>query len=386
MPAALSMPSSTDPVLSPQPDAGAAASPVPRRVPAVEAGAHRLPGGWIDLARAAASQLIVWHHFALYGPLCDAVAPLAPALFEALSGQARLVVQLFLVIGGFLAASSLWPDPAARPRVAWRELPSHAWRRYQRLARPYLVAVAAAVLAALVARQLIDHPTIPQAPDGWQLVAHLLLWQDMLGVESLSAGFWYVAVDFQLFVAWALLAALAGTLGARWGATGRRWLAVSLVLAAVTGSLAVWNRDAGLDAWAPYFAGAYGLGALACWGRRAGRWRGAAALGVLALTALALALEWRSRVALAGATAVALVVLPGALPALLGAGGRRLLAFLARVSYPVFLLHYPVLLVVGAGVHALWPGDALAAAVGLLLAWAASLAAGAALQRATEGR
>jgi peptidoglycan/LPS O-acetylase OafA/YrhL len=73
------------------------------------------------------------------------------------------------------------------------------------------------------------------------------------------------------------------------------------------------------------------------------------------------------------------------MPRLAGGAVSRGIAFLARVSYPVFLLHYPVLLAVGALVHALWPGDALAAAAGLLLAWVASLLAGAALQRATEG-
>lgn len=376
---------SPKPLMSPSSAAGTVAVPGSRPALAVSSHAASLPAGWIDLTRALASQLIVWHHFALYGPLCDAAADLAPAVFEALAGQARLVVQLFLVIGGFLAASSLWPDPGAVPRATWRELPSRAWQRYQRLARPYLVAVAAAVVAALAARQLIDHPTIPAAPEGWQLVAHLLLWQDILGFDSLSAGFWYVAVDFQLFVAWAALAALAGTLGSRLGAAGRRWLALALVGAVVVGSLAVWNLDASLDVWAPYFAGAYGLGALACWARRAGRWRSAGALGLLLLTALALVLEWRSRVALAGATAVALVMLPPSLPRLAGGAARRGIAFLARVSYPVFLLHYPVLLAVGALVHALWPGDALAASAGLLLAWVASLLAGAALQRATEG-
>ena len=30
-----------------------------------------LPSTWIDLAKALASQLIVWHHLSLYGPMCD---------------------------------------------------------------------------------------------------------------------------------------------------------------------------------------------------------------------------------------------------------------------------------------------------------------------------
>lgn len=64
---------------------------------------------FIDALKAVASQLIVLHHLAFYGPMSDVANGLAPALFSWLSQDARIAVQIFLVIGGFLAARTLAP-------------------------------------------------------------------------------------------------------------------------------------------------------------------------------------------------------------------------------------------------------------------------------------
>ncbi len=358
--------------------AGAPARPAAAAVP--------LPSTWIDLAKALASQLIVWHHLALYGPMCDVARELAPALLDGLAAHARLVVQVFLVIGGFLAAGSLWPAPGQRPAVAWREVPRRWWQRYQRLARPYLLAVLAAVLAAGLARGLIEHPTIPAAPQPGQLAAHILLLHDVVGVDALSAGVWYVAIDFQLYAGLVVLAATLA--GLRGDAARRGAVSVAVAVALVLLSLLWWNLDPSLDAWAPYFAGAYGLGLLARWARGLRAGREPAALGLLLIVGLALAVEWRSRVALAGATAVLLCLLPepGRARGLVAQAGRLVVAFLSRVSYPVFLLHYPVILVTGAVVNSLWPESAGVNAMGMVVAWLLSLAAGTALHRAVESR
>ena len=64
---------------------------------------------WIDWGKAIASQLIVWHHLAHYGPLAPRVAAVWPDLMGWLDGRALYAVQAFLVMGGYLAARSLWP-------------------------------------------------------------------------------------------------------------------------------------------------------------------------------------------------------------------------------------------------------------------------------------
>jgi peptidoglycan/LPS O-acetylase OafA/YrhL len=345
-----------------------------------------LPSTWIDLAKALASQLIVWHHLSLYGPMCDVARSLAPTTLDLLDEYARLVVQVFLVVGGFLAASSLWPAPGVRPKLSWGDVPRQLWRRYQRLARPYLLAVLAVIVAAWAARALIEHPTIPAAPEPGQLAAHILLLQDVMGFDSLSAGFWYVAVDFQLYALLLLTAvALRGLPG---DAPLRAGAATAVVVLLVLLSLLWWNLDSSLDAYAPYFIGSYGLGVLARWIR--GR-RGAhepATLGLALLVGLALVVEWRSRIALAGATALLLCLAPepeefSRAPARLG---RAVVGWLARISYPVFLLHYPVILVVGAVVGSLWPDSPGMNAMGMVAAWALSLVAGHAMHRAVEAR
>lgn len=311
----------------------------------------------IDLIKVLASQLILLHHFALYGPLSDVVNPTVPAVADWLLDYGRLAVQAFLVVGGFLAARSFLQGPAAQGPAA---LPRQLARRYRRLVPPYAVALAVAIVAAAVARWLIVHPTIPEAPSLWQVAAHLLLLQDIAGVAALSAGIWYVSIDFQLYAVFSAIA----TRGRRQGL---------LLCAALTIAALFWfNRHPGLDVWAPYFFGAYGLGAMAYRvSEQPRRMTGALLLG--AVVALALVVEWRSRILVAGVTAVCLALSGGQMG--VPAAWRRVVARLSAISYPLFLLHYPVLLVVGAVVHRLWPHSVAGSAAGLLGAWALSLLA-----------
>lgn len=69
---------------------------------------------WIDVLKGSACMAIVWHHLSVYGPLSDTVRPFAPALMAWLYDYARMAVQIFLVVGGYLAAASLAPTGLAR--------------------------------------------------------------------------------------------------------------------------------------------------------------------------------------------------------------------------------------------------------------------------------
>jgi peptidoglycan/LPS O-acetylase OafA/YrhL len=345
-----------------------------------------LPATWINLFKALASQLILWHHMALYGPMCDVAHALAPTVLDALNEHARLVVQVFLVTGGFLAAGSLWPSPGMPPRISWRDVPGAWWRRYQRLAKPYLLAMLAVIVAAWLARGLIEHPTIPAAPEPGQLAAHVVLAQDLLGIESLSAGFWYVAIDFQLYALLVLLAAALHTLPG--GRRVRTAASVGVMSTLVLLSLLWWNLDASFDAYAPYFLGAYGLGVLARWVRGLRLTRGLGALGLMLVVGVALVVEWRSRIALAGVTALLLCLLPEPAAARRwpARAAQSVLAFFAQISYPVFLFHYAVILVTGAVVYSQWPASPGAHAAGMVVAWLVSLVVGTVIHRTVERR
>jgi peptidoglycan/LPS O-acetylase OafA/YrhL len=334
--------------------------------------------GLINLLKAGAAQLIVLHHLAFYGPMADHARPLAPDLFDWLAGDARIAVQIFLVIGGFLAAKSLAPQGLARSGNPL----SAMWRRYTKLAPPFVIATLLAAGASVIASAWMTHDSISSAPSVTQLAAHVLLLHSVLGYESLSAGAWYVAIDFQLYAGAALLLWLCGRLS---GGLARPWLVPVVMTVVVVSSLFYFNLDADWDVWAPYFFGSYGLGMLAWWAGDPARKPRAVVLLFLMMavpTLAALTLDFRSRIAVALSVACVLMLL-GRVRVQSGAGWT-VANWLGKNSYSIFLVHFPVCLVVNAAFTRFVPEDAEWQAVGTVIAWAASLVAGAAFFRWVE--
>lgn len=334
----------------------------------------------IDCTKGLACAAIVWHHLAFYGPMADVVEPLLPALIEWLDQDARMAVQLFLVLAGYLAAASLAPTGLARHSQV---LPQIA-RRFVRLVVPLAVALVLAVLISTLIRPWFDHASMSAAPGLFQLLAHALLLQGIVGEESLSAGVWYVSIDFQLFALTALLFAMSRRFNAVADAatSARPTVGQALVVLLAAASLWGFNRDADFDNWAVYFFGAYGLGMMAFWAVRAARpWAWSALMA--ALLGVALWLEWRTRIALAGATALALVAVMRS-PRLYSVSGPARLQQLGQMSYSVFLVHFPVCLLVNAVVTWFWPDSLAINLVGLWAAFALSLATGRLLYQRVE--
>lgn len=344
----------------------------------------------IDGLKGLACALIVWHHLAFYGPMSDAALPLAPRLIAWLYDYGRMAVQVFLVLGGYLAAASLAPQGLARFGSARAQIA----KRFVRLVVPYAVALVIAMLVAAAVRPWFDHASVPGAPSASQLVAHALLLHDVVGEEALSAGVWYVAIDFQLFVLTVLLCAGVRSLLAEHGERMAVWGTRALVVLGVALSLWCLNRDADWDFLAPYFFGAYGLGLLAFWAVRAERtataWAWVAAMVVLG--GVALLIDYRDRIAVAWVTALALVLLmrhPPRLPWTLRSSAARWSApvlRLGQMSYSVFLVHFAVCLLVNAVVGTLWPGAPWLNALGMALAFVLSLVAGRQLYARVESR
>ena len=336
--------------------------------------------GLINFLKAGAAQLIVLHHLAFYGPMADAARPLMPGLVDWLDAYGRIAVQVFLVVGGFLAAKSL--SPQGRPGIA--SPVGTIWRRYLKLAPAFMVAMLLAIAASALARTWMDHDSISAPASLGQLMAHMLLLHDVLGYEALSAGAWYVAIDFQLYALMTLLLWLAGRLA---GKRAPAWLMPAMVAAAVSASLFYFNRDAGWDVWAPYFFGSYGLGVLAWWASDPRRKHGelTSMLPLMVLPAVAaLAVDFRTRIAVAAVVACVLFLFGRTRSSPGRAQPLRLFNGLARISFSVFLVHFPVCLVVNAAFTRFVPEQAHAQAIGMLVAWLASLLAGAAFFRWVE--
>ncbi len=326
----------------------------------------------IDAAKVLASHLIVLHHFTVYGPLADALHGAAPQLMKFFFEYARMAVQVFLVIGGYFAAGSMAPHG----HLQLSHLIRRIVRRYLRLVLPFSVAMVLVLACSAVARSGLPSEFIPAAPGLLQLLAHAGLLHGVLGVEPLSIGIWYVAIDFQLYVLMAFLLWL--------GRRQAQWLVALVALA----SLLVFNLHADGDNWAPYFFGAYGMGALAWW---AGHSR-QAGLRLAALAgAGALALLWDFRVRILLALLVALwlgfarwrMARDGAAHTL-PEGISRAIRVLGRCSYALFLTHFCVILLANVAWEQLqWTFSGSAGLVALA-AWSACVVLALAFERYVE--
>lgn len=330
----------------------------------------------VDLLKAVAAQFIVLHHLAWYGPLSDQAATLVPWLAASkdwLAAYGRYAVAVFFATGGFLAAQTLSPRGLAsgdHPLCLMRD-------RYLRLVLPFAVALLLAIAASALARQWMTHDSIGSPPGFLQLLAHLALLHGVLGIESLSAGVWYVAIDFQLYALLLLLLWLGQQIWRR-PASAEFSRAVPVLLLALA-SLYYFNRDARWDATALYFFGAYALGIGSGWAIRTSRrfellWLVAIAGGV------ALWVDFRPRVALALATALAL----GCSRLHMSHCEMKYVHYFGGTSYALFLVHFPVCLLVSAGFQHFAPADPVLSAWGLLVAWLASNLAADLFHRAFE--
>lgn len=322
----------------------------------------------VDAMKALAAQVIVLHHLSAYGPISESVRAVLPQLMDALYHYGRMAVQVFLVLGGFLSARAL----SAQGQLLEGRLPELLWRRYQRLVLPFMAAVAITLLvSALVAHWLPE--LVPASISLPQLLAHATLLHGVLGYESLTVGAWYVAIDLQLF---ALLMALLWV--ARQLALPRAWRRVIgpvLVMGLTLASLWLFNRIAALDSWALYFFGAYGLGAMVHWlGLIRHRRLGLALLTGVVL--LALAMEFRERLALALLTALLLAGLQQRFQRgrclLADRPSAPLIAHLGTHSFALFLVHFPICLLVNALFEHRDPEHGWQALLALLCAWGLS--------------
>ena len=198
--------------------------------------ASRMPA--VDALKATACVLIVLHHLAFYGPMADVAKPLAPGLMDFLFEYARMAVQVFLVTSGFLFAAKFGPLGGAAIQTPLNLL----LQRYARLVVPYSAALLLAIACSAVAAVWMDHRSISDPPDLGQLLAHVLLLHDLLDQEALSAGVWYVAIDFQLFALAVLLLWLPNRISGTRPAL--QALAPLLVIGMTLASLFGFNRDA----------------------------------------------------------------------------------------------------------------------------------------------
>ena len=287
----------------------------------------------IDVFKLLAAQAIVLHHLSAYGPMGDVLETHWPQAMERVFDYSRLAVQVFLVMGGFLAA------PALRQWQSTEPLAPSAWvlvmRRFVRLIPPYLIALLLISAIVALARPFVAGDWLVEAPSWQSVLAHTLTVQAWFDLPSLSVGVWYVAMDFHLYLLMVVVFA----------ATRRPRVASLTVLVLAAASMLHFNRLSALDDWALYFFGAYGLGVLAsAWSYS--RWDRVLFVTAVVLALVALWLEPRIRLGVALVTAVLLVALSSHRSPQHRMG--RWLQGLADASYSTFLIHFGVIVMASA--------------------------------------
>lgn len=314
--------------------------------------------------------------------MSDVVYESVPNFIGFLFDHGLLAVQVFLVVGGYLNAKSLI---RALPQTDF-SLFSHAVARYLRLVIPLLAALSFTVAVTALVRPYFDHPSLSEAPTPLNVIAHILLLQDLVSLQAFSAGVWYVAIDFQLY----LMALVCAAVAHRWqtlsqqGSVFRKvlgmWMALTL------SSLFVWNLNTSNEVWGIYFYCAYGLGLCV------GSWRSSGfninyrilALLILLVGGLAWVYEPRIRLAVALAVAILLALYEAIdcrpLPRMKGAW----LQSLSNASYAIFLIHFGVSLLVSAVVYSNWPESLHANVTGMITSFVLSLLLGTCLHQLVE--
>jgi peptidoglycan/LPS O-acetylase OafA/YrhL len=162
----------------------------------------------------------------------------------------RYAVQIFLVMGGYLAAQSLTRSNDLKTQ---RNVLKIVFNRYLRLFAPYVVALILTIICAWVARFWVQDEFVGESETLGQFLAHLFFLQGILGLDSISAGVWYVAIDWQLYAILAIMLSMFP------GFRSLIWVLLVLCVA----SLLFFNRSGAYENYFIYFMGAYGLGVLA---------------------------------------------------------------------------------------------------------------------------
>ena len=348
----------------------------------------------LDAIKAIACLVIVLHHLSAYSPMFDRVLLLAPTQWAVLYNHGRLAVQAFLVVGGYLTAMQLWRAvPASAPALPSAfSVPRLLGKRFLRLATTLMAALTFTVLVTALVRPWFPHSSLSAVPTLWSMAVHMLMLQDVLGVQALSAGIWYVSIDFQLFAIAVSTVWLSGQLH-RWQPNWKlRGLMVLLWFVLSALSLLWWNRQENMDVEGLYFFGSYGLGMLA-YRVRLSRItvKGWAIIFILGL--FAYWLEPRLRMGLAWLLALLLAAWPQPEPGLAAPKlrvaprlMRRWVACVAQQAYSIFLAHFAVSLMVSAiWVHAGWQAPWINL-IGLGVSLVLSLWAGGVLYRRVESQ
>jgi peptidoglycan/LPS O-acetylase OafA/YrhL len=301
-----------------------------------------------------AALLIILHHLSSYGQIARDAHAVLPGIMAWLLEYGRYAVQIFLVMAGYLAAQSL--TRYANVQFSANGLLKVILNRYLRLFAPYTAALILTIACAYIARFWVNDEFVGEAETLAQFLAHLFFIQGILGLDSISAGAWYVAIDWQLYSVLAILLI-----------SFPRYQAVIWVISVLAvSSLLFFNRSSQYEAYFIYFIGAYSLGVLAylakCFDNQSVNRLAKIALLVIGLIiAISSFQEIWLRNFLAWFIAIALLLWGNKSYPLIESGGGspilKVITWGSQRSYCAFLIHFTLILLantlyIATGMHA----------------------------------
>jgi peptidoglycan/LPS O-acetylase OafA/YrhL len=323
----------------------------------------------LDALRALAATIITWHHFSWYGPLSDYADPLIGSAISILANYGR-VTQVFFVIAGYVMARSMTGRTWGGSQVG-----RYVCQRYVRLGLPYLVAVALAIGACTLGRGWLPSEVVDPPPTIGLILAHVFLVQKILGYDSFAAGQWFVCVIFQLSIVFAVMLFLRDRWTAWFPGSGRQRATVLMLIAGwilATSSLFYFNVGDTWENWYIYFFPQFFLGVLVYYGLQNRRAETALWLYLLLVVA---ALTYSFRWPLVNALITGLILIGATKWGIMEKWPKsRLVGYLGRTSYSLFLIHFIVLVVVATVWVRLGWTEPAAALAGLVVAYILSLA------------
>ena len=319
----------------------------------MQTSARQQPLFLIDLLKVLAALLIILHHLSSYGQIAVDARSVLPGIMTWLFEYGRYAVQIFLVMAGYLAAQSL--SRFATVKFSAQGLLKVILNRYLRLFGPYAAALLFTILCAYIARFWVNDEFVGESETLGQFLAHLFFIQGILGLDSISAGAWYIAIDWQLYAILAILLI-----------SYPSYQAVIWVISILAvSSLLFFNRSGEYEAYFIYFIGSYGLGVLAYLAKRFAD-KGVNRLAKTALVVIGLIITIASfqqiwlRNFLAWFVAIALLLWGNIPYPSLGKNTEfilRAISWGSARSYSAFLIHFAFILLantlyIATGMHA----------------------------------
>jgi len=332
---------------------------------------------FIDALRGLASMSVVLFHLSGYVLFRSPAGDVVPGWLRAAIDAGSLGVYVFFSISGFVIFYAIG-DQQVSPRFAGRFVA----RRSVRLDPPYWTAIAASLAVAWVSAKYVG--TEFDSPPYDVLIAHVFYAQNLLGMPNLSVGLWTLCIEIQfyLFALFAMFAAQKAKLskGALTAALLLAFLGSAIVFSTVDSS----DPAIALNSYRSLIPNLclFGFGVLP-WlrlERSAPSWP---MFVLLAATAARLVYSYESELLVSALTGIAfwLAVEMGKLDRWLAG---RPLQFLGKISYSLYLIHFPVAMITKRVLHKLVGESNLAVWLTFFAAVGAAIATAALMHRLVE--